>query len=109
MLSRAIAVPRNCWLASVTLSGQQWADSVARPTWQLVQPAYIRPDESASGYAVFANAVVAKLGETTFSNADLDGITILGPQPRSRRTPIDPTADRAPLEQLLLSVSCATT
>jgi hypothetical protein len=52
---------------------------------------------------VFANAVVAKLGVTTFSNIDLDNINAWGRSLEAGVPTIRPT-DPAPLEQLLLTV-----
>jgi hypothetical protein len=86
------------------LSGQKWSTIGGLETWQLIRPAYFRPDESASGYSVFANAVVAELLKTTFSNVDLDGIVAWGRNLEAGVPTIEPTDDPTPLEQLLLGV-----
>jgi hypothetical protein len=91
------------WACVGDVSGRPWATIGGQPSWQMVHPAYVEPDLSASGYAVFANAVVAKLGATSFSNVDLDGIKSWGRSLESGVPTIGPT-DQTPLEQLLLGV-----
>jgi hypothetical protein len=91
------------WSCIGDMSGEEWKTFGGQETWRLVKPAYIRPDLSASGYGVFANAVVAKLGASTFTNLDLDGIKSWGRHLEAGVPTIEPT-DQAPLEQLLLGV-----
>jgi hypothetical protein len=86
------------------LSGTKWSAIGGPETWQLIRPAYFRPDKSASGYSVFANAVVGELAKTTFSNIDLDGIQAWGRNLEAGVPTIEPTADPTPLDQLLLGV-----
>jgi hypothetical protein len=90
------------WSCIGDISGQEWSKLGGPSTWQLVHPAYVRPDQSASGYAVFANAVIAKLGVTTFSNTDLDGIVAWGRSLEAGVPTIESTDP--PLDQLLLGV-----
>jgi hypothetical protein len=96
--------PGKLWSCIGDLSGKEWSAIGGPATWRLIRPAYFRPDESASGYAVFANAIVSKLAKTTFSNIDLDGITAWGRNLESGVPTIAPTVDPTPLEQLRLGV-----
>jgi hypothetical protein len=96
--------PGKLWSCIGDLSGKAWSTIGGPETWQLIRPAYFRPDESASGYAVFANAIVSKLAKTTFSNVDLDGITAWGRNLEAGVPTIEPTVDPTPLGNLLLGV-----
>jgi hypothetical protein len=86
------------------LSGKAWSTIGGPVTWQLIHPAYFRPDQSASGYSVFANAVVGELAKTTFSNFELDAIRGWGRNLEAGVPTIEPTADPTPLEELLRGV-----
>jgi hypothetical protein len=100
---KAHCAAMKVWACIGDMSGQPWSSFGGLPTWQVVKPAYFRPDLSASGYTVFANAVVAELGFTMFSNLDLDGIKKWGHNLEDGVPTIEPT-DPPPLEQLQLGV-----
>jgi hypothetical protein len=105
---RLAAMKTHCattkvWACIGDMSGQPWSAFGGNPVWQLVHPAYARPDASASGYAVFANAVVAKLDKTTFTNVDLENVQTWGRALESGVPTIE-AGDTPPLQQLLLGI-----